>query len=269
MPDLNGGTTDVPTPAEGIVEVKGNVGDHANMPAQDAVQAWLFQSGRPPTAVALDTVPALVAADEHFVWVDLASYGEVDLRAVADTLSLHRGAVRAALASWHRPRLSIYPSHFFVSATVAVLDPDRHRVEARELDLFAGKNFLVTAHKRPLPFADHLATRAHTSPELVAMDASFMLYLVLDETLTYYEELNRHLQAEVELLEERALRDPTEASSNTCCGSSGMHMRLPSSRSSTATCSPPSCAPTSHGWRALRQRSTFAIWKAAWRGCSP
>jgi magnesium transporter len=70
---------------------------------------------------------------------------------------------------------------------------------------------LVTAHKRPLPFADHLATRAHNSPELVAMDASFMLYLVLDETLAYYEVLNRHLQAEVELLEERALRDPTEA----------------------------------------------------------
>jgi magnesium transporter len=81
---------------------------------------------------------------------------------------------------------------------------------AGELDLFVGHNYLVSAHKRPLPFADHLLTRARTSPELIALDADFMLYIILDEVLAYHEELERHMQGEIERMEERALRDTSD-----------------------------------------------------------
>jgi len=69
---------------------------------------------------------------------------------------------------------------------------------------------MVSAHKQPLPFADHLLTRARSSPALVTLDAAFMLYVVLDETLAYYEALNEHMQVEIERMEERALRDTSD-----------------------------------------------------------
>jgi magnesium transporter len=37
-----------------------------------------------------------------------------------------------------------------------------------------------------------------------------MLSIVLDELLAYYEELNRHIQGEIEHMEERALRDSSD-----------------------------------------------------------
>jgi len=80
--------SDIPTAAEGVVEVEGIAGDNTNMPAQGAVRAWLFQFDQPSPEVTLDAVPALVTADETLVWMDLSSYTEADLRAVADALGL-------------------------------------------------------------------------------------------------------------------------------------------------------------------------------------
>ena len=175
-----------------------------------AASAWLFRPGEEPTLIAPDEIPAAVASDDNFVWVDLSAYGQADLREVGRLLDLHRRAVHAALSPWQRPRLAIYPNHFYTSATVARPDAGTLRVGANELDLFVGNNFLVSAHKQPLPFGEHLLTRARTSPELVLLDAAFMLYLILDELLAYYEEVNAQMQGEIERMEERALRDTSD-----------------------------------------------------------
>ena len=193
-----------------VVDVEGAADVAAPGALLGTAIAWLFRAGQEPIAVDPRDLAALVAVEENFVWVDLSNYSEADLREVGRLLGLHRKAIHAALSPWQRPRLAVYPDHFFTSATVARLDPAAYRVGAGELDLFAGRNYLVSAHKQPLPFAAHLLARARSSPELVTLDAAFMLYVVLDETLAYYEELNEHMQAEIERMEERALRDTSD-----------------------------------------------------------
>ncbi len=193
-----------------VVDVEGSATAAAPGALLETVTAWLFRAGQEPVAVAPQDLAALVAVEENFVWVDLSTYSSDGLREVGRLLGLHRKAMHAALSPWQRPRLAVYPDHFFTSATVARLDPAAYRVGAGELDLFAGRNYLVSAHKQPLPFAAHLLARARSSPELVTLDAAFMLYVVLDEVLAYYEELNEHMQAEIERMEERALRDTSD-----------------------------------------------------------
>jgi magnesium transporter len=145
------------------------------------------------------------------VWVDLSAYADQQLRGLAARLDLHPNAVRAALSPWQRPRLSVYRDQFFVSATVARPSLRTLRVLAGELDLFVGRNLLVSAHRQPLPFAERLRTRALHSAALVARDPAYLLYIVLDELLAYYEELDRRQQVELERIEERALRETSDA----------------------------------------------------------
>ena len=205
--DAGGGG--VPTGSEAAVRTEGAAaaGEAAR---GTAVTVWFFAPEREPAEVPLTDVARLVADDENFVWVDLSGYAEADLRAVADALGLPRAAVRAALSPWQRPRLAVYPAHFFASATVPHLDTAAYRIDAAELDLVVGRNLFVSAHKAPLPFAEHLRARATGSPELVQLDAAFMIYIALDELLSYYEELNRRVQAQIEHMEERALRDTSD-----------------------------------------------------------
>jgi len=198
--------------AEQVLEVEGEAAPGSTAESRPAVAtAWLFRPHGAPRPLELAELPRVVSADQNFAWVDLSGYGDEDLRGLRGLLRLDGVAVDAALSPWQRPTLDVFADQFFVSTTVAHTDPGGSRVRASELDLFVGRNFLVSAHKLPLPFGDRLLARARRSPELVPLDAAFMLYLVLDELLAYYEGLGEGVEDELERMEERALTDPSEA----------------------------------------------------------
>ena len=210
---LVGGGADIAGPVAEVVEAEGAAVPAPVKPVQAeraAVSALLFCPDAEPREVALADLPALVAADDNFVWVDLSGYDEDDLRAVARLLDLHPRAVQTTMSSWQRPQLNVFKDHFYASATVARLDPVAYKVHATQLDMFVGNNFLVSAHRPPVPFAERIQVRARQSPELVQFDSTFMLYIILDELLAHYESLNEQVQGQIETVEERALMDTSE-----------------------------------------------------------
>jgi len=202
---LTGHETDLPETTEAVVQVEGAARHPRTPPRQSPVAIWVFHAGTDPREITLQELPAVVADDANFAWVDLSDYAEVDLHEVARLLNLHELGVQAALAPWQRPRLAVFDQHFFVATTVVEVDNASYRVRARQLDLFVGRNFLVSTHKQPLPFADQLLTRAGQNPRLVELDSGFMLYIILGQLLDAYEDLTEQLEDALEKIEERAL----------------------------------------------------------------
>jgi magnesium transporter len=202
------GVGGVPETLQDVIEVEGAARDAPDAPS--SVRAYLFHSDEAVREVALSEVAGLLPSEENFVWVDLSGFGEADLRRVADVLGLSRALVHAALSPWQRPRIDVYGEVFFVTATVPRTDDEAYRVYAAELDLFVGHNFLVGAHKRPLPFHDRAMARAEQNPGLMQEDSSFLLYIVLDELLDYYEGLVEGMNDQIERMEERALTDTSD-----------------------------------------------------------
>ena len=209
---LAGGGADITVSSADVVQVEGAAAaTRDTMLEASTAQAWLFCPEAEPRKVALDEAPRLVAVDSNFVWVDLSGYAEDELHTLARLLDLDAHAVSRANASWQRPQLHVFKKHFYVTATVARLDDAAYKVHASRLDLFVGNNFLVSAHRPPVPFAARILLRAQQSPELVHLDAAYMLYIVLDELLAHYESLNEQVQSDVEKVEERALTDTSDA----------------------------------------------------------
>jgi magnesium transporter len=175
------------------------------------VLAWLFQEEADPGLVSLEELPALAADDACFVWVDLSGYDPSDLTHVAELLDLPEAAVQVALAGWQRPRLEVFRDRFFVAVTVPHGEFAAQRVLASELDLFVGRNYLVSAHKRPLPFTERVLARAVQNPALLKLDSAFLLSILIDELLAHYEVLTEELEDEIEGMEVRALSDASDA----------------------------------------------------------
>jgi magnesium transporter len=175
------------------------------------VVAWLFREDAEPGQVSLEELPTLAADDACFVWVDLGGYEPSDLTQVAQLLDLPEAAVRVALAGWQRPRLGVFRDRFFVAVTVPHGKLAAQRVLASELDLFVGRNYLVSAHKRPLPFTERVLARAVQNPALLKLDSAFLLSILIDELLAHYEVLTEGLEDEIEALELRALTDRSDA----------------------------------------------------------
>jgi magnesium transporter len=196
---------DIPSGQDDVIALEAGLPD-----VPPAVALYLFQPALAPTLEPLETLPDLVSTERNFVWVDLTGYTPEDMHTVARLLGLHRSGVQATLSTWQRPRLDVFDNHFFVTATIPALDQQAYRVKARRLSLFVGNNFLVSAHRTPLPFIKRAFARASTSPDLLRHDSAFMLFILLDELIGYYEQLHADLINQIERMEERALRDTSD-----------------------------------------------------------
>lgn len=206
---LAGGGKDLTGPSQEALHVEGPVGERHTSPQTDTT-LWVFSPDDPPRQADLSVLADLITVDENLAWIDLGNYTSGQVRDLAAVLHLVRAEVYAILSRWQRPRLDVYDHHFFVSATLARLDSAAHRVIAGQLDLCVGHNYLLSLHRAPLPFNDRILARARQSPELIRFDSAFMLYIVLDELLAYYEDLYEEVQDEVERMEEHALTDTSD-----------------------------------------------------------
>jgi magnesium transporter len=175
--------------------------------AETLATVWLFQDRVAPQRVELEDVPKLITVESNLVWIDIAQFDEDDLRVLARYLDLHAGMVDSMLTAWSRPRLARFDDRFYVSVTLAQLDPDGPRLQASQVDLVVGDNLLLSAHHQPLPFYEAILSRASHDPDLVRLDSAFMLYIVLEELLGYFDALQETVQGDVEDLQIRALRD--------------------------------------------------------------
>jgi magnesium transporter len=196
---------DIPVEQDDVIALEAEFPD-----VQPAIACYLFQPDVAPRLTPVEALPTLVSEERNFVWVDLTGYTPEDMRMVARLLGLHSTGVLATLSTWQRPRLDAFDTHFFLSATIAALDQQAYRVEARRLSLFVGRNFLVSAHRTPLPFLRNAFVRASKGPGLLRHDSAFMLFILLDELLGYYEQLHAELINQIERMEERALRDTSD-----------------------------------------------------------
>ena len=179
--------------------------------AESIVVGRLFCGDKPPTDFDLEDLPTLTADNKNLAWVDLEQYSERDLDHVSKLLGLHQLSVEAALDSWQRPRLDSFPDHFYVSTTVATVDSSALQISAGELGIWVGRNFLVSAHRKPLPFIEAVLDRLKQSPELAQLHTAFVLYILLDELVNHYALLFENLENKIEETEERALRETSDA----------------------------------------------------------
>ncbi len=173
----------------------------------EGVVVRVFAPSADPRLAALGDLPDLVSVDDTVVWVDLPSSAHAGLRAVSELLDLHGHAVRAALDPSTRPGLDLYDRHLFLSATVPRLGVRAIDARAQRVDLFVGRNFVVSAHTRPLPFADRVQERARQEAALPRRAAAYLLYIILDELLAYHVGLARDACRASVAVQERALRD--------------------------------------------------------------
>jgi magnesium transporter len=202
-------TEGLPTTVEDVVEVEGAARPSAT--ASGIIHNYLFHADEPVREINVDELGRLVDQETNFVWVDLDAFTARDLRQVAEVLHLNPAYLRTALSPWQRPRIATHDRGFFVSATIPRPDDATYRVYAAELDLFVDKNYLVSAHKQPLPFFDRVMARAGQNPELMQQDSAFLLYIILDELLGYYEGLVEGMNDQIERMEERALADTSDS----------------------------------------------------------
>lgn len=83
---------------------------------------------------------------------------------------------------------------------------DGNAPDRQEIDLVAGRNWVVTVHAEPIAALDRLEELTHGETRFGALDAAGFLAAIIDEVLAGYLALAGAIEKEIDRLDERALR---------------------------------------------------------------
>lgn len=89
-------------------------------------------------------------AEHNTVWADLNDPTSSDFEELAEEFGFHPLSIEDCRNEHQRPKVEEYPGYYFIVLYEAELVGPNDALELRELNIFLGKNYLVTVHSRPI-----------------------------------------------------------------------------------------------------------------------
>jgi len=84
------------------------------------------------------------------VWADVSDPTSKDFEELAEEFGFHHLSIEDCRNEHQRPKVEEYAGYYFMVLYEAELTGPQQRLELRELNIFLGKNYLVTVHSRPI-----------------------------------------------------------------------------------------------------------------------
>ncbi len=131
-------------------------------------------------------ISELRVEDGNIVWADVSDPTSRDFEELAEEFGFHHLSIEDCRNEHQRPKVEEYPGYYFVVLYEAQLAGPTDRLELRELNIFLGKNYLVTVHSRPIRAID---TAARLWPEWIDRaeeGAGLLAYLLIDAIVDDY-----------------------------------------------------------------------------------
>jgi magnesium transporter len=148
----------------------------------------------------------LVRADKGLLlWVDLADPSEEETKQILEgVFGFHPLAIEDCVSPSSLPKLEDYEDYLFL-VTHAVDFTRSEKFSTTELDLFLGRDFLVTFHRKPLKSVQAVVERCLKTSGQVARGPDRLAHLVLDAMVDNFKPVMDELRSEIEEIEEAVL----------------------------------------------------------------
>lgn len=148
----------------------------------------------------------LVHGDKGLVlWVNLANPTPEETKAILEgVFQFHPLAIEDCVAPSSLPKIEDYEDYLFI--VMHAVDFNRtDNFTTTELNLFLGREFLVTFHPAPLKSVSAVLDRCAKATGIVARGPDRLAHLVLDALVDNYKPVTDEFRAELEKIEEDVL----------------------------------------------------------------
>ncbi len=143
------------------------------------------------------------------IWVDLIGPSPDDIQLMRDVFKFHMLAIEDTVNKRQRPKIEDYGSHFFLILNPATLN--QQELDIRELDIFIGRNFIVTVHQKDEPIIDK--TLAAARNRLLAgkrLSPGVILYTLVDLVVDLYFPILDVLEDEIDDIGDEVVKVPRQ-----------------------------------------------------------
>ena len=159
-----------------------------------------YQDGKKLADINVEDIDAYVSRPECMVWVALRDATDEELASMQHEFGLHDLAVEDARHGHQRPKVEEYGDTLFVTMHTVELNAI-DELHVGEVNVFAGRNFVLSVRNRSQHSMTSVRERAEREPHLLRLGAGFILYALLDAVVDRYFPYIESLENELEGIE--------------------------------------------------------------------
>jgi len=167
------------------------------------------QDGQMNTDLRPDAYGTALQDPNGLLWVDLDNEpAEVCEPILSKTFGFHPLAVDDALEESHSPKVDDWGEYLYLVLHAVALDKGKGRLDTLELDLFLGKNYLVTHRTAAIAAVDRVWDDAQRSDRYLQQGTGRLLYTLADELVTDYMPVIAGMDEAIDRIEDQVFDDP-------------------------------------------------------------
>src|SRR6188508_2439570 len=122
-------------------------------------------------------------------WINIERPGSLDQAWLEEHFEFHALDYEDIRSRNQRPKIDEYDDYLFIVLQFPVFDKKIGRLNAQELDIFLGPDYLITLPNGPLQPVEYLFERARANDDfreqLFAKGPGFLLYKIVDDSFDY------------------------------------------------------------------------------------
>ncbi len=147
-------------------------------------------------------------------WINIERPGALEQAWLEEHFEFHPLDYEDVTSRNQRPKIDEYPDYLFIVLHFPVFDKALGRLNAGELDIFVGPDFLVTLPNESLQPVEYLFERCRTSEEardqLFSKGSGFLLYKIVDDAFDYCFPMLRKIGNKLDRLEDDIFQGRSE-----------------------------------------------------------
>ena len=153
-------------------------------------------------------------AAEGLRWVNIDRPSPLECAWLEEQFGFHPLDLEDVLSRNQRPKIDEYPDYLFIVLHFPVFDRAVGRLNAGELDIFVGSDYLVTIPNQPLQPVEYLFERCRAKEELreqhFTKGSGYLLYRIVDDSFDYCFPMLRKIGNKLDAVEDEIFSGRSE-----------------------------------------------------------
>ncbi len=147
-------------------------------------------------------------------WINIERPGPLDRAWLEEHFEFHPLAYEDVASRNQRPKVDEFTDHLFIVLHFPVFDSVVGRLNAGELDIFVGQDYVITLPNAPLQPVEYLFERCRSSEEfreqLFSRGPGYLLYKIVDDSFDYCFPMLRKMGNKLDRTEEEIFEGRAE-----------------------------------------------------------
>lgn len=176
------------------------------------IRSFVFSQGKlAGQDLGLDFLKLLLVDEDAQIWVDIEQATPEETKSLLEgVFNFHPLAIEDCISPSEQPKIDEYEGYIFLVIHAVDYSHSEHQFQTSELNMFIGRNLLVTYHDRPLRSITSTIERVLKNSAAVARAPDRLTYTILDFLLDNYDPAMEDLSAEFAELDSVMLEKPGE-----------------------------------------------------------